>query len=168
METTLPRIPNIVTLTITDSDGTLKHSEKTTNSRVDTGALKMLSCMFDTATQPAAFNYVALSTQLPSVLAVKSDTAVSFTAAGEITTNGLGRKQATYTYTNAPGSLNGNATATLTTTWTATGGGTIGTIACLNGLTNGASTYLGLETNLASVVSYNATDTIALSWVLNQ
>jgi len=163
MMDSLPRGKNPVTLTIRNKFGDITHKETVLNGRVNTGALAMLGQMFGTSAQAAAFNYVALSTS--STAAGMSDTAASFTAAGEITTNGLGRKQATYTYVSAPTAFNGNAQATLTTSWTATGGGTINSIAALNALSAGT---LGLETNLASQVSYNNTDTIALSWTLNQ
>ena len=152
-----------VILTVTNSAGEITCKQTSYNGRVNTGAQAMLGQMFGTAAQPAAFNFVALSTN--SAAAIMPDTAASFTAAGEITTNGLARKQATYAYVTAPGTFNGNAQATLSATWTATGGGVINSIGALNAITGGT---LGLETVLSSVVSYNNTDTISLAWTLNQ
>ena len=157
----LPVRKNTVVLRIAAADGTLCSESVMHNARVNAGAAAMVAQMFGTAAQPAAFNYVALSTSTASP--AMGDAALT----GEITSNGLARKQATFTYVTAPTALNGNAQATLTASWTATGSGTIGTIGALNASSGGT---LGLETlvNGGVAVSYNATDTVSLVWNLSQ
>jgi hypothetical protein len=153
-----------VTLRVHSADGTLKHEQTVENARVDEGAVAMLSQMFDTATAPAQFNWVGLNTSVTAI--VKGLTHATFTAT-EITTGGLARKQITYGSYVAPAALNANATAVQSATWTASAGGTIGSIGSFNGATLATAT-LGLATVLASVVTYASTDTLSLLWQLNQ
>jgi len=110
----------------------------------------------DTAAQPAAFNYMAVSANVTAV------SAASTTLPGEIvsgTTGGLGRAQATFAHTN------GTNTSTLTLTFTASGTGlpvTVAKIGILNAVSVGT---LGYETMLnATATLTTAGDNVAITW----
>ncbi|WP_433329977.1 phage tail fiber protein [Spirillospora sp. CA-294931] len=120
-----------------------------------------LACVYGTAAQPAAANYLALSANSAA------PNAANTTLPGEITTSGGGlvRAQATYAHTN------GQATATLTKTFTANGSDalpvTIAKIGIFNAPSSGTLTN---ETLLSATATLSAagdaltiTDTITVS-----
>jgi hypothetical protein len=105
------------------------------------------SACFNTSTQPAAANYIALTANSTSPSA--SDTSLT----GEITTagGGLVRAQATYAHTN------GTATATLTKTFTANGSDSLPVSVAKIGIFNAASSgTLVYETLLSATATVSA------------
>jgi len=95
----------------------------------DAGRDLIASAVFNTSTQPAAANYMALTANSAAVNA--SDTSLT----GEITTGGGGliRKQGVYAHTG------GTATATITATFTANGSDSVPVTIAKYGLFNAAS-----------------------------
>ena len=105
------------------------------------GVDALLKQHLDTATQPAAFNYTALTADATAA------SAASTTLTSEIATasGGLIRKQSTFAHTN------GTNTATLTTTFTANGSDSLPVTVRKIGVFNASSTgTLGYETALSS------------------
>ena len=111
------------------------------------GVDALLKQHLDTATQPAAFNYTALTAN--STAASSSST----TLTGEIATasGGLIRKQSTFAHTN------GTNTATLTTTFTANGSDslpvTIAKIGVFNASSSGTLAYETLLSSTATITN---------------
>lgn len=102
----------------------------------------------DTAAQPAAFNFMAISAN------TTAESASNTTLPGEITTAGGGliRAQATFAHTN------GTNTSTLTKTFTANGTDSLPVVVAKDGLLNASSSgTLGYEKLL------NATATLTIS-----
>lgn len=98
----------------------------------------------DTAAQPAAFNYTALTANSSAA------SAASTTLTGEIATasGGLIRKQSTFAHTN------GTSTATLTTTFTANGSDSLPVTVAKIGVFNASSSgTLGYESLLSSTAT---------------
>jgi hypothetical protein len=109
--------------------------------------------MFSTSTQPAAMNYMAISTSTGSAFA-----ATDTTLASEITTNGLARAQATYAHTA------GTNTTTLTHTWTYSSTGSV-VIASMGTFNASSSGTLGEEDALSSSVTVsNSGDTCTVTF----
>lgn len=107
----------------------------------------IFSQVLGTSTQPAAFNYVALTANTGTPAA--TDTSL----AGEITTAGGGliRKQATFAHTN------GTTTATLTVTFTANGSDSLPvTVHKVGDFNASSSGTLGFTANLNADATFNA------------
>lgn len=155
-DTLVPRKRNRLDVVITRADGTVERMAPIFNSRVDAGANWQASLMGSAAGTPA--NYLALSAT--SLTIAKGDTALS----GEITTNGLGRVQATYGSYTAPSSLSGAASYQLTHTFTATGPQTVNSAALFNASSAGT---MFVEANLTSTATLASGDSLAITWTVN-
>lgn len=115
----------------------------------------VIAQMLGTSAQPAAFNYMAISTSTGSGFA-----ATDTTLASELTANGLGRAQGTYAHTA------GTTTATLTHTWTYTGS-TSTVIASMGVLNASSAGTLGWEDALSSSITVAANgDTATVTYTL--
>jgi hypothetical protein len=130
-----------------------------TNIPTTGGIDAMTGAVFGTATQPAACNYIVLSTDTTAMSA--GDCAAgssSCTVTGEQTTNGLARTKGTYSHTN------GTSSFTLTNTFTYSGstGVTIAKVALFNASSSGTYCY-GYVLGSTATVS-NSGDTIAVTW----
>lgn len=108
------------------------------------GVDALLKQHLDTATQPASFNYTALTANSSAA------SSGSTTLTGEIATasGGLVRKQSTFAHTN------GTNIATLTTTFTANGNDSLPVTIAKIGVFNASSAgTLGYETLLSSTAT---------------
>jgi len=169
----IPRGDNFVEIVVRGADGEIKDRHYGKNSRVTTGQIGMMGLLYNpsvcngTSLTPYNWSYIALSTNTNAVAYTDTVTTFSTTPGVEITTNGLGRKQAAYNAVNTAGSLNATGQSTLYASWTASGAGTIAMAGLFNSPTASAG-VLGLEYSLTTPISYNNGDSVSLTWTLNQ
>lgn len=118
----------------------------------------LASSGFNTSTQAAAINYIALTANASA--AANTDT----TLTGEITTGGGGlvRAQATYAHTGS------TAVVTLTKTFTANGSDSLPvTLAKVGAFNASSSGSMGFETLLSATATLTASgDNVTLTWTL--
>lgn len=142
--------PNMVTVRVI-RDNKVIYEETNHNLKTTVGVDAMIAQVGTTGTQPAAFDYLCLSsdTGAPAI----TDTVV----AGEITGSGLGRAIATYAHTA------GTSTWTETKTWTATA--TVSNVQKAGALNASSAGTLGFE-NTFTPVSLNSGDQLQLTWTV--
>lgn len=146
--------PNTVEITARHADGSVFYHYVGHNLKTYVGGDMIASAISNTATQPAAANYMVISSDTGTPAA--SDTAVT----GEITTNGGARSQGTYAHTTCSAFP---CTYTLTHTWTATG-----TLTSVQkaGVLNASSVGTLVFENTFTPVSLNSGDTLQLTWTI--
>lgn len=143
-------------------DALIKGAQREYNLKTQVGVDAIIAQIATTGTQPAAFNYMALT--------ASSTNANTHTAlAGEITTagGGLVRAQATYAHTTGVGAT----TFTLTKTFTANGSDSLPVTIAMIGIFNASSVgTMGFETLLSATATLSAigdnvqiTDTFTIS-----
>lgn len=144
-----------VEFTIRDKFGNQKHYSFQHNLRTNAGADFWNTQLFSTSPGTAGANYIALTTD--TVAPAAADT----TLTSELTTNGLGRAQATVTHTAAASSTQ------LSHTWTYTGSTSV--VIAKVGLFNAATVgTMVLETLLTTTGTVSANgDTITVTWTIN-
>lgn len=155
-EALIPGKRNAVHASIQRANGALEALPVSYNSRVDAGASAQAAIMGDAEAAP--FNYIAVSSS--TLTPDKSDT----TLTGEISSNGLGRAQATYGSYSAPSSLGGSASYTLSCTFTASGDETVKSAAIFNASSSGT---MFVEANLSSAATLSSGDALTISWQVN-
>jgi hypothetical protein len=144
---------NMVEVVARHADGTEFYRHLDHNIRTTAGINWQGDLMSDTVTPPvnAQCNYIALSNDSASPAA--GDTAV----ASEITSNGLGRAQATYTHSA------GATSYTLSHTWTATGTQASQKTGILTASSAGTLCF----ENTYTQATLNNTDTLTITWTIN-
>lgn len=133
-------------------DPSTVYSEQLTHNIVTDAGFDLISkAVSDTATQPAACNYIAVTNT--AITPAAGDTTLS----GEINnTNGLGRAIGTFAHSN------GTKTYTVTKVFTATG--TVASQA--TGLFNAASTGTLCYEATYTPVTVNSADTLTVTWTI--
>lgn len=156
VERTVTREVN-VRIVAAHSDGSVFYDHAIHNLRTTGGGDWQPSAMSNTAAQPAAMNWIALSNDAaaPAVGDCAAGS-VTCTLASEITLNGLGRAQATYAHSN------GTSTYTLTKTFTATGTQAAQKAAIFNASSSGT---MGFEAAFTQVSLGNG-DTVTVTWTI--
>jgi hypothetical protein len=125
------------------------------NLRTNGGADMQAAQMATTGSQPAPANYIALSNDATAPAATDCAAgASSCTLTSEITTNGVGRAQATYAHTN------GTNTVTLTYTFTFTGSQSVQKAGLFNAASNGV---MFLEFQFPQRAAQSG-DTLQITW----
>lgn len=145
--------PHIVTVVARHADGTVFYRYTGHNLRTNAGANWQADLMSSTTT-PAVntqCNYVALSNDATAPAA--TDT----TLTSEITLNGLGRAQATYTHSANASSY------TLTYTWTASGTQAAQKFGVFTAATSGTMCF----ENTIAPVTLNSSDTLSFTETVN-
>jgi hypothetical protein len=125
--------------------------------RTTGGADWQANVMGTTGAQPASGTWIAATNDGTAPAA--GDCAagsVACTLTSEIVSNGLSRKQATYSHTN------GTASYTLQTTFTATGTQAVQKFGLFNASSSGTMIFEGTITQ----VTLNNTDTLTVSWTV--
>jgi hypothetical protein len=154
-------VPNKVVAAVFDDRGKLKQVDECWNSRTAAGAVAVSHALFDTAAQPGAFKYVALTTT-GAFTPVVGDTVLS----AEVTTGGCARQAHVYTAASAPGALNGTGATVSTTTW---GSITLSFTLTGAGIFNAASVgTLGFESAFGASVAVQNGYSLVLTWTLNE
>lgn len=125
--------------------------------RTTGGADWQANVMGTTGSQPASGTWIAASNDATSPAA--GDCAAgsaTCTLTSEIVSNGLSRKQATYSHTN------GTASYTLQATFTATGTQAVQKFGLFNASSSGTMIFEGTITQ----ITLNNTDTLTVSWTV--
>jgi len=149
LDSSTPRVPNMVHLVARHADGTIFYDQTVHNLRTNAGINWQYGQM--AGTPAAACTYLALSND--SGMPAATDTAV----VSEITTNGLARAAAT------PAHSNNASSYTLTYTFTATGTQSAQKAGLLNASSGGTLCF----ENTFSAVAMNSGDTLQVVWTLN-
>jgi hypothetical protein len=154
---------NVVTITARHKDGTIFAQRIVPNLVTNAGFTAIEKAISDTATQPAAANYIALANDTSNgnvgTVAV-TDTALNSSGTGstEITDHGLARAQGTFT-ADSPGSKQYTVSKVFTST--------TGTISCNKvGLFNASSGTTMYYEALFTQVTLNGAngDTLTVTW----
>lgn len=140
---------NPVLTTITRVDGSVERSIST-NLLTNAGRDFVAAQLAGAASATAVAKWIALSSD------AGAPSAANTTLAGEISTNGLARKEATYAHTG------GTNTYTLTAEWTASG--TQNNIQKAGVFTAVSAGTMVFETALASAKSVTSGDTLTVVW----
>jgi hypothetical protein len=131
---------------------------KSLNSRVDAGAAFVANNLSNPASVTTSVEqYIAFSGDATAV--AKTDVI----CASELTTNGMGRKIATFGSYTAPSSLGGTFSYTLTNSYNATGAYSINKLCLFNAVSAGTMLF---ETLLGATVSGGNGDTINVTWTV--
>jgi hypothetical protein len=141
---------NTVEIIARHADGTVFYSHKSHNLLTNAGKDLISKAVSDTAAQPAACNYIALTNT--AITPAAGDTTLS----GEITTNGLARAQAAFAHTN------GTSTYTLTKTFTASATQASQAAGVFNASSAGSMCF----ENTYTQVTLNNTDTLTVTWTI--
>lgn len=145
--------PNYVDIIVRDAQGNIKQQGRSVNLRVDSGTDWQAAVMGNTGAQPAAADYIALTTNTGAPAA--GDT----TLTGEIASGGLSRAQGTYSHTASATSYKISHTFTATSAHTAVHKA---------GMFNAASSgTMAFETVLSSDVTLAINDTLTIEWTVN-
>jgi len=142
--------------TVTDSaacaadPSTLYSSQDVHNLVTNAGFDLISSAVSNTATQPAACNYIAVTNT--AITPAAGDTTLS----GEISSNGLTRAQGTYAHTN------GTQTYTVSKVFTATGTQASQATGLFNASSVGTMCYEATYTQ----VTVNSGDTLTVTWTV--
>lgn len=143
---------NWVTITARHADGTVFAERKVHNLVTNAGFDLISKAVSDTATQPAACNWIAVTNT--AITPGAGDTTLS----GEISTNGLGRSGAQGTFAHT----NGQQTYTVTRVFTASGTQASQATGLFNASSTGTLCYEATYTQ----VTVNSGDTLTVTWTV--
>ena len=143
---------NWVTITARHADGTIFAERKVHNLVTNAGFDLISKAVSDTATQPSACNWIAVTNT--AITPAAGDTTLS----GEIVTNGLTRAGAQGTFAHT----NGQQTYTVTRVFTATGTQASQATGLFNASSTGTLCYEATYTQ----VTVNSGDTLTVTWTV--
>lgn len=147
------KIPNHVKLTVRDKFGKIKEVIETTNLRTNAGIDFVAQALGQSAGQPAAADYIAVSTDAAAPLA--TDTVL----ASELAVDGLSRAQGVFNHTM------GNPSYTIEFTFSVTGGPhTVRKSGLFNAAVAGTMVF---EALFASAATVTGGDTLTVTWTIN-
>ena len=144
---------NHLKIVVRDKFGRVKQEIHTTNIRTNAGIDFVADALGNSTSQPAAADYIAVTTDAAAPVA--TDT----TLAGELTVNGLSRAQGTYAHTVAATSY------TVEHTFSVTGGPqTVAKAGLFNAAAAGTMVFEALFGSTATVTT---SDTLTVTWTIN-
>lgn len=143
-------LDNWVTITARHADGSVFAVRHVHNLVTNAGFDLISSAVSNTAAQPAAANYIAVTNT--AITPASGDTTLS----GEIASNGLTRAQGTYAHTG------GQQTYTVSKVFTATGTQASQATGLFNAASVGTMAYEATYTQ----VTVNSGDTLTVTWTV--